>query len=107
MKRPTLPTGRQGHVGGVLYGELGRRDVHHDGRACRHRSFWHRRLAVVGVTLLVGGNNVASSRRDLEDRRRFHDRVLDSDRTHHGDVIAMAARNRSRRSRLGEAFRVL
>ena len=91
---------------GVLYGELGRRDVHHDGRACRYRSFLHRGLAVVGVTLLEGGNNVASRRRDLEDRRRFHDRVLDIDRIDHDDVIPMAARRDQGRSHLGEAFRV-
>ena len=45
---------------GVLYVELGRRDVHHDGRSCRYRSFLHRGLAVVGVMLLEGGNNVTS-----------------------------------------------
>jgi hypothetical protein len=39
---------------------LGRRDVHHDGRSCRYRSFLHRGLAVVGVMLLEGGNNVTS-----------------------------------------------
>ena len=94
MKRPTLPTGRQGHVG-VLHVELGRRDVHHDGRACRYRSFLHRGLAVVGVTLLEGCNNVASRRRDLEDRWRFRDCVLDIDRIDHGDVIPMAAPKRS------------
>ena len=80
---------------GVLYGELGRRNVHHDGRACRYRSFLHRGLAVVGVTLLEGGNSVASRRRALEDRRRFHDRVLDINRIDHGDVIPMAAPKRS------------
>jgi hypothetical protein len=36
---------------GVLYVELGRRDVHHDGRACRRCSFLHRDVAVVNVTL--------------------------------------------------------
>ena|SRR6516164_1002219 len=45
---------------GGLYVELGRRDVHHDGRVCCVCRFLHRGLAVVGVTLLEGGNNVAS-----------------------------------------------
>jgi hypothetical protein len=38
----------------VLYVELGRRDVHHDGRAYRHRCVLHRGLAVLGLTLLEG-----------------------------------------------------
>jgi hypothetical protein len=33
----------------------------------------------------------------LEDRRHFHDRVLDIDGIDHGDVIPMAARKRSGR----------
>ena len=45
---------------GVLYVELGRRDVHHDGRVCCVCRSLYRGLAVAGVTLLEGGNNVTS-----------------------------------------------
>src|SRR6516164_11259409 len=54
-----LPGERPG-VWGVFYVELGRRDVHHDGRVCCVCHSLYRDLAVVGVTLLEGGNNVAS-----------------------------------------------
>ena len=54
-----LPGERPG-VWGVFYVDLGRRDVHHDGRVCCVCCSLYRGLAVVGVTLLEGGNNVAS-----------------------------------------------
>jgi len=64
----------------------------------------YRSLAEVGLTLLEGGNNVASRCSDLEDRRRFMivcskltALMLVSDPSGEEEII----------SRLVEAFRVL
>jgi len=47
-----------GDTWGVFDVELGRRDVHDDGRVCRLCRSLHRDLAVVGVTLLESGSRI-------------------------------------------------